>query len=337
VKALTESGIDILLVTFASCPHEEYVHFTNLKILDFSLNQKNVWYIYKELLKEVDKYNPDIIHAHYATRYGLWARLCKRNPLIISVWGSDILLFPHYSFIHYFFIKWILWKADIILATSHYLEADTKKFTSHPTRITPFGVDTNKFIPGEKIKYKNEIVIGSIKSLHHNYGQEDLILAFKSVKDRNPGIPLRLLLVGDGISRVKLEEMVKTFNLSEYVTFTGHVSNNFVCSYYTEMDIGVYLSDSESFGVCVLESFSCEIPVIVSQAGGYVELVDDGSDGFIVDRKNQIEIVQAIEKLINDKDLRKKMGVNGREKVLQKYSWDCSVEIMLNIYKELYD
>ena len=110
------------------------------------------------------------------------------HPYIISVWGSDIFSFPHYSKLHLFLLKFNLSKADIILSTSKVLKKETEKFTGKSILITPFGIDTEKFLPKDvnSLFNKEDIVIGTIKTLEKNYGIEYLIKAFSLVKDKYP-------------------------------------------------------------------------------------------------------------------------------------------------------
>ena len=94
-------------------------------------------------------------------------------------------------------------------------------------------------------------------------------------------------------------------------------------------------SESESFGVAVIEAEACRIPVVVSDIGGLPEVVQDNVTGFIVPPKNPEATAEAIEKLILDENLRNKMGVAGREFVLKNYEWSKNAKIMENLYKTI--
>jgi glycosyltransferase involved in cell wall biosynthesis len=101
------------------------------------------------------------------------------------------------------------------------------------------------------------------------------------------------------------------------------------------LDIFVAVSLQESFGVSVLEASACGKPVVVSDVGGLPEVVDNGQTGIIVESKNSDQLVDALMTLINNPDLRKKMGDAGRSKVMRDFSWDSSVKKMLFIYSNL--
>jgi glycosyltransferase involved in cell wall biosynthesis len=101
------------------------------------------------------------------------------------------------------------------------------------------------------------------------------------------------------------------------------------------MDIAVYVSLYESFGVAVLEASACEKPVVVSNVGGLPEVVEGNKTGFIVAPKNIEETAVAINKLINDPELRCRMGEQGRKFVQDKYEWNKCIDKLITAYKDL--
>jgi len=141
--------------------------------------------IYLKAINKVKKiireFKPDIVHAHYASSYGLVGALSGFHPYIISMWGSDIFNFPNYSFIHKTILKYNLSKADKLLSTSRIMGSEAKKYTQKNIIVTPFGIDVNKFKPKivKSIFNDDEIIIGTIKTFKKNYGIENLIRAFK--------------------------------------------------------------------------------------------------------------------------------------------------------------
>lgn len=289
------------------------------------------------LLKNViNKFKPNIVHAHYASSYGLLGALSGFHPLIVSVWGSDIYNFPDHSFIHRTLIRFNLSKADKILSTSNIMKKKTNKYTSKNVIVTPFGIDVDKFCP-QKVKSlfePNDLVIGTIKTLEKKYGIEFLIKAFLILKEKYREDSLKLLIVGSGSQEQYLKKMVNDFGIQNSTIFSGYISNDFVQNYHNMIDIYVAVSteDSESFGVAILEASSCSKPVIVSNVGGLTEVVEDHKTGFIVEKENAESIVEAIEVLLNDENLRNELGRNGRNKVIKEYNWKDCVERMISIY-----
>lgn len=286
----------------------------------------------RELIKV---YQPDILHSHYASSFGLIGALAGFSPYIISVWGADIYNFPEKSLLHRGIIKYSLSKADRILSTSNVMAKRTGKFTNKIIEVTPFGIDIEKFRPiKSNSSDKDELVIGTIKTLEKKYGVEYLIRSFKLVKERLPEARLKLLIVGTGSLELKLKKLARDLDLESEITFTGFIKSDKIPEYHNMIDIYVAASteDSESFGVAVLEASACGKPVIVSDAGGLPEVVENEITGLIVKKENPDVLADALEKLVINPELRRQMGERGRYKVLKEYNWEDSVDKMISIY-----
>ncbi len=289
------------------------------------------------LKKVIKNFNPDILHAHYATSYGALAALTRFHPFIISVYGNDIYEFPKKSWLHRQLLKYNFLKADKILSTSHVMARHTAKFTDKKIAITPFGIDTTIFKPESKTVTDDRIYIGTVKTLEEKYGIKYLIEAFKIITDKHPDLPLRLLIVGGGSQANMLKNLAQKLQIQDKIDFTGRINYDDVVLYHNKLTIAVFPStiDSESFGVAVLEASACGKPVIVSNVGGLPEVVINGETGIIVEPKNPELLAIEIEKLILNEELRNNMGKKGREFVQKQYSLADNVERMLTIYKEI--
>jgi glycosyltransferase involved in cell wall biosynthesis len=287
----------------------------------------------------IRQFKPDLIHAHYASSYGLIGALSDFHPYVLSVWGADIFEFPNKSLLHRELLKFNLKKADNILSTSHTMARATRQYISKPIKVTPWGVDLNTFRPRKvpNLFRENDIIIGTIKGLEAQYGVEYLIKAFQILRAKYPYLPLKLLIVGGGSLEQSLKALVKELNLADDTIFAGRISHDSVSDYHNMLSIYVALSviDSESFGVAVVEASACEKPVVVSNVGGLPEVVENGTTGFVVSPRDPEKAAEAIEKLILDKELCIKMGQAGRERVKKLYRWEDSVKQMISIYQTI--
>lgn len=281
---------------------------------------------------------PDLVHAHYASGYGMLATLAGFHPTILSVWGSDVYVVPNRSLLHKHLLKLYLAKADKILSTSHAMAKEISKYTSKPIEVTPFGVDLDQFKPQpvESLFDPTDIVIGTVKTLDKTYGIEYLIQAFRLLKDKYPDLPLKLLIVGGGPLEADLKSMVRELDLARDTLFTGRVKHTDVPKYHNMLSISVSVSvDVESFGVAVVEASACGKPVVVSNVGGLPEIIENGISGFIVPPRDPQQTAMAIERLILDETLKFKMGQAGRERVKTLFNWDDNVTQMTKIYDQL--
>lgn len=344
--ALSANNLEVIVFSLGALNVEDYQN-TKVKIVDFSAKvtregaMKKLGYLkaLPFLKQTITKESPDIVHAHYASSYGLLGALAGFSPFVLSVWGSDIFDFPRVSFLHRWIIQYNLKKADKILSTSHVMAKETSHYTNKPIEVTPFGIDMQKFKPeiSDGLFGSNDIVVGTVKTLEYKYGIEYLIRAFKIVKDRQPELPLKLLIVGGGSLEQELKGLCQQLKIENITIFTGDVPYSQVPKYHNllSVSVSVSVSESESFGVAIIEASACEKPVVVSNVGGLPEVVEDGVTGFVVPSQNPEKTAQAIEKLIVDKELKVQMGKAGRARVARLYDWNNNVAQMIKIYEDL--
>ncbi len=281
----------------------------------------------------VREFKPDVVHAHYATSYGLLGVLSGFHPLIISLWGSDAYLFPKVSIVHRKLLEFNFSKADCILSTSHCMAREVSSYTNKKITVTPFGVDEKRFKPLSKKGNGGGFIIGIVKELVSVNGIDTLIEAFSLVVKANPHMELQLRIAGDGVERLKFEKMAESAGMKEKICFLGKIPNNEVPEFLSGIDAYVSLSRSESFGVAILEAMSCGVPVVASDADGFKEVVPDGVAGFVVPKNDASAAADKISYLLNNREKAVEMGLAGYKHVLENYTWTKSVDIMMDVYK----
>lgn len=341
-KAFANRNINVCIFSFFENINNDFIEQNNIsvKTINFSETTANNNFsklIYlttiKKLKRAISDFKPDVLHAHYASSYGFIGALAGFKPFVLSVWGSDVFLFPKKSMVHEKILKYAFKKADLLMSTSKVMAIEAKKYTSKQFLITPFGIDVDIFKP--KPNDNDEIIIGTIKSLEDVYGVDKLIKAFDIVKKRNIDLKLKLFIVGKGSKENKLKKLVRNLKLDNYVEFVGKINHEQVPEYLNKFSVYVALSNSESFGVAVLEASACEIPVVVSNVGGLPEVVDNNKTGFIVDKDEIEEAASKIETLILNNELRAQMGKAGRKKVLDFFEFNKNVDKMIENYNSL--
>lgn len=350
VKSLAELNYSIGIFSIHNVTKSiPYINYKNIKIYNGKISSKlkdksennliklNYLKMFKYLKLVIDEFKPDIVHSHYATSYGLLGALTGFHPYIISAWGTDVYSFPNKSFFHQLIFKYNLSKSDSILSTSKAMRDELTKYTSRKIIVTPFGININKFKPEivKSIFSKDDFVIGIIKTLEKNYGIEFLIKAFKKVKNNSPLKSLKLMITGKGSQELFLKNLVSDLKIVEDVVFTGYIEPDLVPDYLNMLDVTVFPSIEESFGVAVLEASACARPVIVTNVGGLPEVVENGKTGFIIEKENSDAIALALEKFISNPELKFELGINGRQKVIQEYNWDDSIKQMISVYEQI--
>ncbi|MBU3175000.1 glycosyltransferase [Clostridium estertheticum] len=317
----------------------DYVYESNVYVhvlRSISKNKLSYFLLIKDIRNLVKEINPDILHSHYATSYGLYGRMCNFHPFIISVWGSDVYEFPKGNIAKELLLKYILKGADQVCSTSYNMAEETRKYYNKDIIITPFGVDIEKFKCYTPILSSSNITIGVIKGLEKIYGIEYLIEGFSKVIHEYKGSKeLKLLIVGDGTQRIKLESLVNELGINSNVTFTGKIDNDKVPEYINMMDIVCLPSLSESFGVSAVEACACGRPILATNVGGLKEIIFENYNGFIIKQKSSEDIKLKIIKIIGNEVQMMKFSKNARKLVLEKYSWINNAKIMDNLYKKL--
>ncbi|MCP4588759.1 MAG: glycosyltransferase family 4 protein [Pseudoalteromonas sp.] len=337
-NGLVSRGLDVHLISLHVNKYEldtrVHLHLLNKKA---PLGYLFAVFEVRELLMKI---MPDLINAHYATGYGLLARLVGFRPTLLSVWGSDVYDFPDKSFFHHCLLRWNLQFATAIGSTSHCMARKTREtYDHHNFFITPFGVDELVFSPKPKPnELSDTIVIGTVKTLSNKYGIDTLIEAFAIVvTELADSQKLLLEITGGGPDLSRLQRLAKELGVFEQVKFHGPIVHQQIPSYLNRLDIYVALSrlDSESFGVAILEASSCEKPVVVTDVDGPSEVTIDGHTGFIVPKEDPNAASQVLINLIRDADLRKKIGIAGRQHVLENYTWNKSLDTMITAYENV--
>jgi L-malate glycosyltransferase len=340
---LANAGIEIGLFSFNKASYEWHQH-KNITVFyepEHKINAeksltKLAYLKYVTVLKKIIRhFKPDILHAHYATSYGLVGALSNFHPYIISAWGTDVMKFPNKNFVAKSILAFNFKMADLLCATSATISESIRLVTEKPVTIIPFGINTTKFFPQkvQSIFDGDEFILGSIKPLETIYNIHILIDSFAKIHNDYPNA--RLLIVGEGTAEKKLRALCESHGVENKVKFTGRIPFDEINKYYNMIDVFVNISEYESFGVSVIEAMACGIPVVVSNVGGLKEIVRDESLGLRVEPGNIEETTLAIERLLKDKNLYNELSINGREHVSKYYNWDQNLSQMILSYKSL--
>lgn len=342
VISLAERGIKVLLVSQHPQPDGE--GYGTIECIKLPFNGTKGYFLNAIPLRQIlRKFKPDLLNVHYASGYGTTSALVGFQPTLLSVWGSDVFEFPHESWFKGLLLRWNLRRATNIASTSKIMAKQVNLLVPDIKNIaiTPFGVNQKKFYPIPRVFKSDLITIGTVKSLDHVYGIDILLSAFSSlINDSDLNISglaqsLRLVLVGDGPDKSKLQDQVNSLGLEGVVTFVGAVPHNDVPGWLNKLDVYVAMSREESFGVAVIEASSCGLSVVVSDAGGLPEVVINNETGLIVPRNEVHELYCALKKLVLDEALRKTMGKAGVEFIKKNYEWEHCIDIMVMCYKSI--
>jgi L-malate glycosyltransferase len=232
----------------------------------------------------------DLLHVHYAIPHASAAYMAKQIlkeqgiyiPVVTTLHGTDITLVgkdPSYEPVVTFSIN----QSDAVTAVSEDLRKATYDHFDirKNIEVIPNFIDLERFKRQKKEHFKLAICPNGEKLLVHtsNFRKvkrvEDVIQVFYELRKK---IPAKLLLVGDGPERDKMERLCRELGTCEDTRFLGKMEA--VEEVLSVADLFVMPSEKESFGLAALEAMACEVPVLSSDAGGIPELNIDGATGF---------------------------------------------------------
>lgn len=300
-----------------------------------------VWkaYFFSRRLVKKNKY--DLSHSFFTVPCGflsLMFRWQNKIPYIVSLRGSDV---PGYSerFRSLYkiinpLVKLIWKKAAYIVANSQGLKELALKTNSRQSIQVIFnGVDVGNFFPDEKKRDANRflITVGASRVTARK-GINYLIEAIKILSVEYQNIYFKIL--GEGNDRIHLEELSRELKLENRVDFIGRISREKTTKYYQEADVFVLPSINEGMSNALLEAMASGLPVIVTNVGGTRELVQDGINGYVVPLRNANSIAKALKKMIDNPDIRIRMGEENRKKA-ESMSWGNVAKKYRELYKNI--
>lgn len=286
--------------------------------------------------------NFDVVHCHHAfARLPLTGIHVANRINIPSVLTTHtVSLFPDSEYLwrplSYGYPRYRLQisKVKKIIAVSESAKTFIEYFADeNKIRVIPNGVDVNRFSPENKTENRNEkSIILYMGRLVPKKGIHILIRAMKNVLKKYPDA--LLLIGGKGKMKTFLNSYANTLGLKDNVRFLGYVPDNMLPSLYASSDVFVLPSiTAESFGITLLEAMATGTPVIGSSVGGIPEVI--GDCGLIIEPGNPKKLSDAVITLLDDENLREKLGRKGRKMVEEKYSWDIVGKNIINVYKEV--
>jgi colanic acid/amylovoran biosynthesis glycosyltransferase len=189
------------------------------------------------------------------------------------------------------------------------------------------GVDLDIYVPpAQRSGSDGRAEILFVGRLLHGKG---LPLLFEALAElRRRGLDVAATIVGDGPARGELEAAVRSLRLSEHVRFLGAVGQDHIRTHYAEADIFCLPSFAEGIPVVAIEAMAMELPVVTTRIMGIPELVEDCSHGLLVAPGRADELTEALERLVQAPDERRRIGRAAREKVERDFDVRASARRM---------
>ncbi|MEM0054072.1 MAG: glycosyltransferase family 4 protein [Nitrososphaeria archaeon] len=344
IKALTSSEFDELLSD-------------NLNVIRLRTKPPYLPYIWSygitlQLIKQKNLLAmSDIVHVHsymqwhsdtsvFLSRY-----LNKPSVLTIHAYGyykgkASRALTKVY---HYSVARSVLSRPDFIVV----LDPIAYKFFSkivpeNKVKIVPNGIDYNRFniilhhAIRDRIKFLlglKEYVVLYVGQLIKRKGLETSVRAFNRLVKKGY-TNISLLIVGDGSEYDELLNLISSLHLTESIKILRKVDDRLLPYIYKVADLFVLPSYYEGLPTVILEAFASGLPVIATKVGGIPWLIKSSKAGILIEPGDHITLAEAIEKILFDNTIRKRMSINAAM-YAKKFDWSVIVHMIENLYKEV--
>lgn len=273
---------------------------------------------------------PDILHGHYVTSYGMLAAACERAPLVLTAWGSDLLVSPRESLPVRWLTGWVLRRAALITADSRDVLAAIAAYRPSARLAEIFwGADTAHFVPADR--RPDGFHVASLRAWEPNYRVERIVEAVAALR---AGGPVTLHLFGGGSGEAALREQVRRLGLEDAVVWHGLVEAQRLPRLLAACHVSVSVPASDATSVSLLESMACGLPVVVSDLAANRQWVSE-LGGFVVDGADASAIAHALAALRAEPARGAAMGVHNRGLVEAQASSAAQMDRMAALYREL--
>jgi len=289
---------------------------------------------------EIRKTPADFVHIHWPNPAALLAYLVSghRGRLVVA-YHSDIVQQRAWRRVFQPILSWALGRSAAIIATSAaYVETSPVLSNyRHRCHVIPYGIDAAKFddcdrdqVSSIRRRYGPRIVVGVGRLIYYK-GFEYLIDAMTRVSGR-------LLVIGDGPLRHRLERQAIVQNIKDRVVFLGEIQNRDIVPYYHAADVFVLpsVARSEAFGIVQLEAMASGKPVVNTRLDSGVPFVSPhGVTGLTVPPANPEALADAVNLLLGDAQRRTEFGNAGRRRVREEFSVELMVRRTRNVYDKI--
>jgi glycosyltransferase involved in cell wall biosynthesis len=245
----------------------------------------------------------DLLHAHWLPAG--WVAAQTRKPYVVQVWGTDIVLAQRAPWL----ARRVLRRARLVIAASSTLADQARQLGAGQVRVIPSGVDLPSEV-GEEADPPEVLYAGR---LSREKGVLELVEAARD---------LNLVVAGDGPLRPEIPNA------------RGFVPHDELQRLYGRAAVVACPSRREGFGVACLEAMAHARPVVATGVGGLRDLVVDGETGIVVAPRDAMALRAALERLLADGDLRRRLGAAGRERARAHFSWRSATDALLAAYAE---
>lgn len=344
IKILQELGYDVVVIA----NYDNYngkLDNINVEMLDIRFTRspftlQNIK-AFKKLNKYVKENKIDLIHCHTPVGGVVGRIVGKLNNIKTVIYTAHGFHFfdgaPKLNWLIYYPVEKFLSRYTDILITINqedYNRAKNKFYAKKVEHIPGVGIDIEKIenIKVDRVKKrkelgieKDDILLLSVGELNKNKNHQIVIKALAELKNKK----IKYFIAGKGILKEELENLIKDYGLEKNIKLLGY--RNDIYELCKMSDIFIFPSLREGLGMAGLEALAAKLPIIGTHIHGMKDYIENNKNGFCIRKNDKKELRIAIETLINNKKLRVKYGIQGRN-IVKKFDLKNTSKKMLKIY-----
>jgi glycosyltransferase involved in cell wall biosynthesis len=293
------------------------------------------------LARERSKYS--IIHcptfSHLSGLAVLAGRILRCPTLLRVATENDVREFAEGRHWKYRLFFWLLRGATSVIAPSAAIRDELLRAGFSSERIVCFanGVDVDRFRPvtaGEKAQAKSALglpretaVIGTVARLVQRKGIDVLLRAFDMLCRHHRA---HLVIVGDGPLRDELRALAHELKIADSISWLGFQAD--AVKWLQTMDVFAFPSRLEGVPNAVLEAMAVGLPIVATNIGGVIDLLEEGSTGFLIPPDDPDALAAALDRLLRDVSLRADLSYRARKRAVEVFALSGSISRLIDLY-----
>ena len=336
-KHFASLGHEVHLISFKKAEIENVqTHFSSSGNIAVSGGNWKVLLKFRKVRRLLKQIRPDILHAHYATSYGITGALCGFHPYVITALGSDVLISPKQSLVYKLLLKFGFSRADWITAMADHMKIAMIEMGVPAAKVdtVPFGIDPEVFNDRGRSLPADKFVITSTRNFEPVYNIPHLINAVAIAKEKIPN--LQLNMIGAGSLKPEIEALIAEKGLDAQVRFFGKVPQPVIAETLRASQLFISVSLSDGNNISLNEAMACGTFCIATDIPANTQWIENGKNGFLV----QINDVKGLaEKIVNSylhyEELQQRALPLNKRIIAERGIWSANMLAVEKKYKSL--
>lgn len=280
----------------------------------------------------LERFRPHIVDAHYVPNYGLMGALAGARPLVVTAWGSDLLIDAVRDPLRRARARYVLTRADRVLADSANLAAAARALGAPAARVLeiPWGVDPLRFRPAPE---RESGLLLSTRLHEPVYDLETLIEGAAPVLESRRDA--RLVIAGDGSLRQRLERLASRRLPAGTFTFVGRLEPAEMAAWMGRAEVFLSASRSDSTSVSLLEAMASGAIPVVSDLEGNREWVGEGDGARLFAVGDRAALTRSLERCLSDAEWRAAARARNAGVIADRGSWPVNLARIEAVFETL--